>query len=215
MTDTITAPVMRRTRMSVFSILRTALCSLFLSALVAGCLYLYHTAIPFLHERLLAEEMKTFAWFAEQLGFSLPFIVICLFHGIAYHKHDHHDGVARREMLWEVIWVTVFVYAVLLPSVANLSEAMYETAFVTGADIPKTEGGVPRTLLIDLHDWFIRLSIPLALLMVYHGTRASRELNHPETEAEEPVITVAEYEARMNPPAEETAVPEEEVLQNG
>ena len=49
---------------------------------------------------------------------------------------------------------------------------------------------------MELHDWFIRLTIPLVLLMVYHSARARRERLFPETEEGEPLLTVDEYEAR-------------------
>jgi len=45
----------------------------------------------------------------------------------------------------------------------------------TGEKLPQTEGKVDRTLAMELHEWFVRFSIPLALLGVYHGSRASRE----------------------------------------
>ena len=50
--------------------------------------------------------------------------------------------------------------------------------------------------MMKLQDWFIRLSIPLALLTVFHAMRARREREHPETEAEERYLTVDEYNAR-------------------
>ena len=185
------------TRPYKFSILRVLLCGVLLTVLVAVCLYLDHTAFDFYEARLLENQSKTFAWFMEQIGFSLPFIVICLFHFMVYHKHDRRDGVARREMFWEVVVVTVLTYAVLLPYLAKISDALYINTLAAGETVPKTDGRVEITLLMELHDWFIRLTIPLAVLMGFHAMRARREILHPETEAvADTPMTVAEYEAQ-------------------
>ncbi len=167
------APTGRRYR---FSLCRVFLCGVLLSLLVAACLYVYHTAFEFYHARLLENDMKTIAWFVRQVGLSLPFIVICLFHYMVYHKHDRRDGQARREMLWEIILVAVLTYGVLLPYLAGVSQEMYDSALAAGAIIPDTEGGVPETLLMSFHEWFIRLTVPLCLLGLFHAVRAEREI---------------------------------------
>ena len=177
------------------SILRILLCSVLLTALVAGCMYLYYTAFDFYRDRLLDDESKTLAWFTEQIGFSLPFVIICVFQLAVYHKHDPHDGSVRREMFWEIALVAVLVYAVLLPYLASISEALYINALASGVSIPKTDGKVEITLLMELHEWFVRLTVPLMALLVYHGARARREIRFPETEVLEPLQTVEEYEA--------------------
>jgi hypothetical protein len=168
-----------------------------MTALVAGCLYLYYTAFDFFRARMLENQSKTIAWLAKQLSFSLPFVVICLFHIAVYGGRDPHDGSARREMFWEVFLVALLTYAVLLPYVSSISEALHTNALAAGEKIPLTEGKVELTLLMELHEWFVRFTIPLGLLLVYHGARAHRERFHPETEAEPaPLMTVAEYEAQ-------------------
>lgn len=194
-----------------FSILRVILCSVLLAVLTAACLYVYYTAFDFYRERLLAEESKTLAWFTKQIGLSLPFIVICLFHYMVYHKHDRRDGVARREMFWETLGVTVLVYAVLLPYLGSISEALHTNALAAGDVIPQTEAKIDITLLMELHEWIIRFTVPLGILMVFHGMRARREILHPEDEVTETPITVAEYEARkaaLVPQASESSAPE-------
>ena len=194
MSNNLSAQAPRRYK---FSILRVLLCGVLLTVLVAVCLYLDYTAFDFYEARLLENQSKTFAWFVEQVGFSLPFIVICLFHFMVYHKHDRRDGVARREMFWEVVMVAVLTYAVLLPYLAKISDALYINALAAGKSVPKTDGRVEITLLMELHDWFIRLTIPLAVLMGFHAMRARREILYPDTEGgEKPVITVDEYEAQ-------------------
>ena len=194
------------------SIPRILFCSVLLAALVAGCLYLHHTAFDFYQDRLLENESKTLAWLTKQLSFSLPFFVICLFQLIVYHKHDTRDGVLRREMFWEVVLVAVLIYAVLLPYLSSVSEALHINALAAGEKIPKTEGRVEITLLMELHEWFIRLTIPLGILMVYHAARARREIFCPESEAApEPPITVAEYEARKAALAAQRAAEEQAV----
>ena len=179
-----------------FSIPRIILCSLLLAALTAACLYVYYTAFDFYRDRLLEEESKTLAWFTKQIGLSLPFIVICLFHYMVYHKHDRRDGVVRREMFWEVLAVTVLVYAVMIPYLAEISDALHTNALAAGETVPQTDAKIDITLLMELHEWIIRFTVPLGVLMVFHGMRAHREIHHPEDEENEAPITVAEYEAR-------------------
>ena len=195
-------------------VLRTILCGLLMTVLVAGCLYLYYTSFDFYRARLLDNESKTLAWLTEQLSFSLPFILICLFQVMVYHGRDPRDGSVRREMFWEIVLVAVLTYAVLLPYLSSISDALYTNALAAGEKIPKTDGKVEITLLMELHDWFIRLTIPLLLLMVYHSARARRERLYPETEqASDRPLTVAEYEAlKAAREAEKTPIPPQEEL---
>lgn len=189
-----------------FSAVRVLFCGVLMSMLVAACLYLYHTAFLFSHERLLVVEMKTTAWFVREIGLALPLIVLCLFHYVVYHKHDCRDGVAQREMAWEIVVVAVLIYGVLLPYLHHVSDALYEAALAAGSDIPQTDGKVDRTLLMNFHEWFVRQPVPLGLLLVFHSMRATRERNHPETEVREEPMTVAAYNAKL---AAEAAAREE------
>lgn len=187
------APAMgRRYR---FNPLRVLLCGVFITALVAVCLYLYHTSLSFLHARILENGSKTFGWIFKQFNFSLPFIVICVFQYAVYHTHDRRDGVACTEMLWEVIVVAILTYGVLLPYLQDISDALYTNAIAAGVELPKTEGKVEETLIMGFHEWFIRLSVPLLALGIFYAARARRERLFPETEAVEPLMTRAEYDA--------------------
>ena len=180
-----------------FSVPRVLLCGILMTLLVAGCLYLHHTAFDFFCARMQDNGSKTIAWLAKQLGFSLPFVVICLFHAAVYGGRDPRDGSVQREMFWEIILVSVLTYAVLLPYLSSISEALHINALAAGEKIPLSEGKVEITLLMELHEWFVRLTVPLALLLVYHGSRGRRERLQPETEEEPaPLMTVAEYEAQ-------------------
>jgi hypothetical protein len=178
-----------------FSILRVLLCGFFMSVLVAACLYLKYTAVDFFHARLLEQESKTSAWILKQVGFALPWIFMCIFHAITYRKHDRRDGVVAREMFWEVMLVTVFTYFIMLPYLRNVSDIVYAAALEAGADIPQTDGKVDLTFIMLLHEWFVRMAVPLAALLILYSTRARREELHPETEVEEPMMTKAEYDA--------------------
>lgn len=192
-----------------FSIVRVLLFGVLLSLLTAACLYVYHTAVTFYHARLLDAGKKSIAWFVEQIGYSLPFISICLFHAAVYHRHDRRDGVAQREMLWEVVFVAFFTYGVLLPYMNGLSRDMYLAAVESGATIPETEAGVPWTLMMKLHDWFIRFTVPLLVLTIFHSMRAKREIERPETEVPEELLTVDEYRSRARKAAEAGRIPDE------
>ncbi len=181
-------------RRYTFHIGRVLLCGVFLSVLVAACLYIWHAALPFLTERMAAEDKKHSPWIAEQLAFALPLFVIPLFQYLVYHKHDRRDGVAAREMFWEVVVVAVLVYGVMLPYLNHLSHEMYAAAVEAGARIPKTDGGVAWTLMMKLHDWFIRQAVTLSVLLVFHAQRARREALYGD-EPEETYMTREEYEA--------------------
>ncbi len=182
----------RRYRFNGFRVL---FCGALLAVLVAACLYLHHTAFTFFHERMLEQEKKTIAWFVKEIGFALPFIVICLFHAMVYHKHDRRDGDAQREMFWEIMVVAVLTFGVLLPYLCDLSDQMHEASLAANAIIPETEGNVDWTLIMKLHEWFIRLTIPLSILMIFHGSRARRERVRPDAQ---PIPeTVEAYKARM------------------
>lgn len=178
-----------------FSILRVLLCGVFLSALVAACLYCKYTALDFFHARLLEQESKTSAWILKQVSFALPWIVLCIFQGMVYCKHDRRDGIAQREMFWEVLLVTIFTYLILLPYLQNVSDEMYAAALEVGADIPQTDGKVDQTFIMIFHEWFVRMAVPLGALLLFHSVRARRERRHPETEVSEPLMTRAEYDA--------------------
>ncbi len=197
-----TAPTRRVYR---FNILRVLLCGILLGVLVAACLYVHHTSFDFAYDRLTEDGSKTLAWITREVGLSLPLLMICLFQFMVYHKHDRRDGVASREMLWEVIIAAALTYLVLLPYMASLSREMYDAAVAAGATIPKTEdANVPWTLLMKLHEWFVRQTVPFGLLMVFHYTRSRRERLCPDTEADEPLMTVEAYRA-LHPDADEFA----------
>ena len=189
-----------------FNILRVLICGIFMSVLVAACLYLKYTAVDFFHARLLEQESKTSAWILKQVGFALPWIFMCIFHAITYRKHDRRDGIVAREMFWEVMLVTVFTYFIMLPYLRNVSDIVYATALEAGADIPQTDGKVDLTFIMLLHEWFVRMAVPFAALLILYSTRARRERLFPETEAAEPLMTRAEYDAlRASEAAAETA----------
>ena len=194
-----------------FSILRILLCGVLLAVLMTACLYLYHSSLDFYRDHFLEQEKETEAWIVKQVALALPFIFVTVFHVGVYYKHDRRDGVASREMAWEIAITALFVYAVLLPLTAHLSGALHDTSLLQGLEIPQTEGGADVTLLMDLSKWFIAQIIPLGLLLVLHSTRASREIRHPETEVEEPLLTVEEYLAQKeNPHAPATQTPNQE-----
>ena len=200
-----TIPTGRRYR---FSILRVLLFGILRSVLVAACLYLKYSAVDFFHARLLEQESKTSAWILKQVGFALPWIFMCVFLACTYHRHDRHDSIVAREMFWEVLLVTIFTYLVLLPYLRNVSDIIYAAAVEAGAKIPQTDGKVDQTLIMLFHEWFVRMAVPLTALLIFFSGRARRERLYPETEAAEPLMTCAEYDAIRRASHEET--PDEE-----
>ena len=200
-----TTPTGRRYR---FSILRVLLFGILMSVLVTACLYLKYSAVDFFHARLLEQESKTSAWILKQVGFALPWIFMCIFLACTYRRHDRHDSIVAREMFWEVLLVTIFTYLVLLPYLRNVSDIIYAAAVEAGAKIPQTDGKVDQTVIMLFHEWFVRMAVPLTALMIFFSGRARRERLHPETEAEEPLMTCAEYDA-LHAPAAPEAVSDE------
>ena len=181
-----------------FSVLRILFFSLLMSVLVTAAFYLKYSAVDFFHARLLEQESKTSAWILKQVGFALPWIFMCVFHAATYRRHDRHDSIAVREMFWEVLLVTVFTYFILLPHLQNYSDELYAAAVEAGAKIPQTDGKVDQTFIMLFHEWFVRMAVPFAALLIFYSARARRERLHPETEAAEPLMTCAEYDALHN-----------------
>lgn len=192
---TASTPLTPADRAYRFSILRVLLFSVLMSVLVAASLYLKYSAVDFFHARLLEQESKTSAWILKQVGFALPWIFMCIFHTATYRRHDRRDGVASLEMFLEVLLVTVFTYLVLLPHLQSYSDELYAAAVEAGAKIPQTEGKVDQTFIMLFHEWFVRMAVPLVVLMIFYSARARRERLHPETEVDEPLMTCAEYDA--------------------
>ncbi len=193
---------------------RVLVCVVLLSVMLSACLYLYHTAFPFLHDRLTETEKDFTAWVVTQLSFSLPFILICLFLAVAYRGTDRHDGLASREKQWIVILLAVFAYAILRTYVSHVSEEMYRAAAAAaeaaGTKPLETDGGVPLTLMLKSREWFIRLAIPLGLLILFYGVRAAREKDAPD-EVEEPVYVTDNGDLSADMPVEVIS----EEVQNG
>ena len=83
---------------------------------------------------------------------------------------------------------------------------MYAAALEAGAKIPQTDGKVDQTFIMLFHEWFVRMAVPLTALLILYSARARRERLFPETEAAEPLMTRAEYDAlRASEAAAETA----------
>lgn len=158
-----------------FNAARVILLSVLMSLLVAATLYLHHTVLDQYHTYLLGEEKKTTAWIELQLSYMLPFITVALFQYFVYHADDRQDGILRREMAWEILLVALLTYAVLMPYVIHMSRTLHEAAIEAGEEIKQTAAGVDSTLWMEVHDWFIRFSVPLMLLVTYHFVRADRE----------------------------------------
>ena len=191
-----------------FSILRVIFFSALLTALIGAELYLHHTALDLYHSYLITAEKKSTAWMELQLSYMLPFITVCLFQYFVYHKDDRQDGILRREMAWEVVLVAVLTYAVLLPCVAHMSTAAHDAAVEAGKDLPMTAQNVENTLLMQVHDWFIRFSVPLMLLCVYHFTRAEREAKDATKATVATKATGDETDAAKAEHAAATALPD-------
>ena len=187
----------RRAATAKISPLRIVLFSLFLFALVAFELYLSETSLATFHEQLLNDYehtenkgwQKIVAWLVEQLRYWLPFLTVCIFQYATYRSFNSENGVCQKEMAWQTGIVSVLVFGGLLPYVAYVSKVAYEAAVAAGEEIPKTDGGVETTILMGAAEWFIRTTIPLALLLVYHAACGRREAK--EASVAEPICEEA------------------------
>ncbi len=166
----------REKRAYKFSWIRVILMGLMLSGLIAVCLYLYHTAFRDYLAYLTEEEKKSTAWITEQLSYMLPFLAVAIFQYAVYAKHDNHDGVLQKERAYEILIASAVTYLLLLPLVWAYSDAKLTLSLLADVKIPKTEGKEYETVMILVGQWFLRLSIPLCLLFVYHMARAKAEV---------------------------------------
>lgn len=165
-------------------VLRCVLIALLLCGAVAGSLYLHAYTLPELAANITdAEANPGFPssaegivhWLTEEIGLLLPFLTVLLLPFFIYRKIDRHDGKAQKEMVYALVLVALFVYAVLLPYTTRLSDAQLQSALAAGEEFPILESGAHDTLLLSLIPWFIRLGIGLAILALYHSMRAQRE----------------------------------------
>jgi hypothetical protein len=108
-------------------------------------------------------------------------------------------------MFWEILLLSALVYGVLYPYVNAISDALYTNALAAGESITQNAGKVDVTLIMELHEWFIRLSLPILVLLIFHSSRARRERLYPDTETVEPVITKDEYHAMKAAAAAQSA----------
>lgn len=171
-----------------FSVARVVVISLLLFILLAGCLYLHHTTFRALESDLAATEKKNSSWIVGELGYFLPFLTVCLFQFAVYAKNDHCNGIAQKEMAWEILLSTLLVYAVLLPVVLNISHDQLVKQLALGDVLQKNEGNEYVTLFLSVAEWFIRLPVPMLLLYVFHHTKAAHEMTSPPEDAQEPSV---------------------------
>ena len=192
-------------------ILRTSLLGLLLSAVVAGTLYLHtHTFPELLQEITDTEAHPAFptsattavTWIMDQLGYLAPFLSVLILPFIIYRKLDRHDGMAQRELACQMALVAAFTYLFLLPYVAHISDAELQAALAAGEAFPTREGGAYDTLLLRLAEWFIRLAVGLAVLLVYHTTRAQREIQDARRAATVPAAVEANEPSRKEAAAQ-------------
>ena len=202
----------RRAAIQRVSPIRIGVFSLLLFALICIELYLSQTALITLYDQLLEDYgftdnkgwQKIVAWFVKELRFWLPFITIAVFQYATYRGYDPENGIPHKEKAWQVGIVTVRVYGGLLPYVAVLSRNAKELAAAEGTSLPLTEAGLEDTLLLRTTLWFVRLAIPLLLLLVYHASTGYREAREArETTLEE---QVADISNGVEEPTEEGAI---------
>lgn len=180
------------------SVSRILFFSLLMAGLVAVELYLHHAVIPEFLTRLEVDGHKNSVWIGQQLSYMLPFLTVAFFQYLVYRRAERNSMAPgticpavrsiQREKAWEILLTAVLVYGVLLPWCIHLSNTGYEAALsealANGTQVVQTVGNADDKLIYHLAEWFIRLSIPLALLGLYHVARAG-EADREMADAEE------------------------------
>ena len=185
-----------------FSWVRVIAIGLMLFILTSLCLYLHHTAFVAVQQGLTDGEHKNSAWIAGEIGYLLPFVVICLFQFAVYYKHDRRDGTLQKEMKWEILLVAVLTYAVLLPVVMYISDSQIALKLASDAVIEKDDSDTYITLAKDVAEWFIRFAVPLLLLYVFHASKAHSETTQPCPEVAETPTPIEDIPQTENPQTE-------------
>ena len=173
----------RRAAVGRISPVRIGVFSLLLFALICVEFYIGETALTVFYDQLLGDFsytenkgwQKIAAWFIKELRFWLPFLTVCIFQYVTYRGYHAENGVCHKEMAWQVGIVTVLTYGGLLPYVAVLSKDLQALAISNGEELATNAGGVETTLMLHASIWFVRLAVPLLMLLVYHAARGRRE----------------------------------------
>lgn len=167
--------------------IRIAIIAVLLFLLIVAEFYMFSTVFSKLYDNLMTEYdlanggtkkgfEKIIAWCVNEISLWLPAITICSFQYLVYHKYNRDDGIYQREMGFEILLVTILVYAVLLPIVAKISTDMHQATIAAGEIVDKYEKGGYITLLSESLMWFLRFFIPAGILSVYHFSRAAHEM---------------------------------------
>ena len=191
-----------------FSWVRVVAVGVLLTLLLAVCLYLNHTAIKAMATGLADGEHKNSAWIAEELGNLLPLIVVALFQFCIYYKHDNHNGIAQKEMAWEILVCTLLTYAVLLPYVMHMSDTQLAQQLADGVKVEKNEGGRYITLFLNSVVWFLRVGVTLLLLWLFHTVKAHSEEKYPPVQTPETPETTIETTVETTEVVQEVETPD-------
>ena len=161
---------------SKFNILRFAIISVLLGAVMVASFWFYGDEFAAVLKRLddSNNDMTNMTWVVKHLGNLLPGIAIVIFQAIAYSFVDN-KVVAHKEQKWQALLLLILVYGGILPYA-----------------IKQTEAGVISSIESSSL-WFCTQLIPLIILMVYHSQRGNilaeagenKETEEAEKETEE------------------------------
>lgn len=181
--------IQSRQRRRAAAVLRVLTFSILLAALLAVELYLHHAVIPSFLSDLKEAGHKNSAWIGKQISYALPFLTIAFFQYLVYRRAERNSmapgtlcpatRALQLEKALELLLVAVLLYGVLLPYCFHLSNEGYQAALAealqNGTQVPQTDGNADDKLIYHLVEWFIRQSIPLAFLGMYHAARARED----------------------------------------
>ena len=154
---------------SKFNILRFAIISVLLGAVMVASFWFYGEDFAAVLKRLdeSNNDMTNMTWVVKHLGNLLPGIAIVIFQAIVYSFVDN-KVVAHKEQKWQALLLLILVYGGILPYA-----------------IKQTEAGVISSIESSSL-WFCTQLIPLIILMVYHSQRGNILAEEPlEKESEE------------------------------
>ena len=118
---------------------------------------LFETKGVELYSKLIADTKKTRAWFLLNIGYALPFITICAVTTLAYLSDRSRRAHIEKAVITAVS--SILTYATLIPLAKDMM-------------IATDEKSPERVYMVT---WFIRLIIPVVLIIAYQIVRSQDE----------------------------------------
>ena len=177
------------------NVLRFVLCTLILCGVALATLVFQIKGVSAIYEALenldpyKENDMKHAIWVLDFVWYILPAVLFATVQIIIYKFAKRtHPYIKHKEQGYEMLLLTAFVYAVMLPLVIK-----YSNTHPPKVDV--ITGTVGKTVIEQTVMWFARQSIFLLIVMMYHFSRADALKDEPfecEEDVEQTEINTAE-----------------------